>query len=207
MDIDSAPADLAAAMAEAPPIEAPDRLRRVRDKVALVRDLVAQVADLEARKTAANKQLQDLYFKELPDLFAEVGTDHLGLEAEGNLPAVDAKLKPYYKANIAADWPPEQRRAGFDFLREQKAADLIRTVVTVEFGRGEEEDAKNLTDMLKDFGYTYSVGEAVPWNTLTAWLREQTERMRRGGKEFTPAQLDKIGGRVGKVVEVKPRRV
>ncbi len=196
------PHDLAAlAAAEVTP---PDRLLLLRSKVARVRDLRAAVADMKERTTAANKELDDLAFRELPDLFQEVGVARLGLDPDGNLPAYDAELKDHFKANIVADWPPEQREAGFALLERRGAGDLVKTVITVELGRGEGDLAEGVCRTLDEMGVPYIKARAVSWNTLTSWLREQVKKY---GKTFSAAELDAIGGRVGKVVEAKPRKV
>lgn len=201
--LDNTPPPGLAALAaeEAAPV---DRLALVRIKVARVRDLRVELLDLDARQKAANKELDDLRFRELPDLFQEVGVARLGLDPEGNLPAYDAEMKDYFKANIVADWPPEQREAGFAVLEAHSAGDLVKTTITVELGRGEVDLAAGVCRTLDEMGVSYKRAQRVDWNTLTAWLREQVTKYRR---QFSAAELDAIGGRVGKVVEAKPRRV
>jgi hypothetical protein len=194
-------ADLAAlAAAEGMPEE---RLVRLRAKVARVRDLRVEVAEMAERTREANKELQDLEFRELPDLFQELRLSRLGLDPAGNLPAYDAELKDYFKANIVADWPPEQREAGFAVLVSHGAADLIKNTIVVELGRGDNDTAGLITKFLQAYSIPYNLVPAVAWNTLTAWLKDQVKKK---GVTFTTAELDAIGGRVGKVVEAKPRK-
>lgn len=196
------PPELAALAAEE--VAPQDRLVLLRTKVARVRDLRAAVADMEERTKAANKELDDLRFRELPDLFQEVGVARLGLDPDGNLPAYDAELKDHFKANIVADWPPEQREAGFAVLEAHGAEDLIKNTIVVELGRGENVTAEDICRFLGERGIPFTQGRAVSWNTLTSWLKEQVKKYNR---TFSAAELDAIGGRVGKVVEAKPRRV
>jgi hypothetical protein len=200
---ESPPADLAAAIAASPPAEAGDRLDKLREKVARVRELRLLAADLTEQLTAANREIQELTFKELPDVFAEAQMLAFTLEASGNLPAYEAEVKPYYKANIAADWPPDQRDSAFKLLADLGADGLIRTVITVELGRGEAAVARRVMAGLDKAGVSYTSALSVPWNTLTAWLREQVTKR---GREFSAGQLEAIGARVGTVVDVKARK-
>lgn len=179
----------------------PDRLEAITTALRRVRELKLDLEDWERRRKDANIELNELVFRRLPDLFQAAHTTTLGLAPEGNLPGYMAALKPYYKANISAEWPPEQQAAGYATLRELNGADLVRNTVTVEFGRGEDEAATLLTYWLQEHGLLYTRGQAVPWNTLTAWIREQCTKFKR---EFTREQLEALGATVGHVVEVKP---
>lgn len=177
-----------------------DKLEQVRQIVRDYRDLSIQVQDTEeALKRLKAEQLQ-LQQKTLPDLFMEVGVDNLGLPAEGNLPAYDAELKPYYHANISSDWPPEQQRAAYAYLDELGEGDLIRSTFTVFVGKDDRETALKVQEALEKLGVDYETKLAVPWNTLTAWLKEQVE------KHKTTPRLDLLGATVGNVVKLKQRK-
>jgi hypothetical protein len=192
--------DLLAAASESPPVTPADRLEKLNTKLARVRDLKLQVLDCTEKLTAANKELNELTFTELPDMFSAAGMRTHGLAAQGNLPRLDAELKPYYKANIAADWDAEARDRGFKTLESLGAMGLVKFTVTVEMARGEATKAKKVMAALDKLGVTYACALAVQWNTLTAWLKERyTKRL----GDLTPGQLEAIGGKVATVVEVK----
>ena len=193
-------ADLLAVATESPPVTPLDRLEKVRDRLARVRDLRLLVAELTERVTAANKEIQELTFTELPDAYAELGLRTLNLQATGNLPAVNSEVKPYYRANIAADWAAEDRERGFKTLESLEAEHLIKATITIELPRGEVKKARKIMTDLEKAGVPYTCGLAVSWNTLTAWLKERyTKKL----GDLTPGQLEAIGGRVATVVEVK----
>jgi hypothetical protein len=177
-----------------------DQLKSLRDRVARVRELRFEVADLEQRLKDANAEIVALTRTELPDAFGEAGINHLGLDASGNLPAYEAKLKPYYKAVISAEWEPDRQATAFELLEERGATDLVRTTLTAELGRGERELAKVVKAAMVSAGVVPQEKLAVAWNTLTAWLREQIEKR---GVEFSAGELEKIGAQVGRIVEVK----
>lgn len=191
-------------IAKSPPALQPDRLAELRQRVARVRELRQTVADLTQRITAANKEIQELTFKELPDSFQQLGILNLGLDAAGNLPAYDAEVKPFFHANIAADWLPDERDRGFNKLTEMGAEDLIKTVITIQLGRGEVTLARKVMTGLEKAKVAFEVKQDVPWASLTAWVKEQHTKQRR---EFSQGDLEAIGAKISTVVDVKPRKV
>lgn len=198
---DTAPAYMAALAAEAP--AAPeDKLAQLRALAAQLRDGELEQSNLEGRLEETKAALHKLRHVALPDLMDDVGVDKVGLPASGNLPAADAVMKPYYRASIAAEWPDERRAAAFDILIAEDAEDLIKYSVTVEFGRGEEEQAHQLMELLKGEGFEPRTKLSVSWNTLTAWIRERFENER----PLAPDTLEKLGGFVGRIVTLKARK-
>ena len=177
-----------------------DQLDAITEAAVLLRDAEREKSDIEDRLSEKNKQIQELRFKTLPDLMHEAGVDRLGLPAQGNLPPCDAKLSPYYHANIAADWPPEKRQAAFDWLEQNGHGDLLKVTVSVSFSKSQMDEARALEGQLVDMGHAPLVIPSVPWSTLTAWLREQVE------KYHSQPPLETIGGTVGSVVKLTPRK-
>jgi hypothetical protein len=157
-------------------------------------------AELEERLKTTNKELNELYFRTLPDVMDEAGVGSIALPADGNNPPVELKAQPYYAANIAAGWPPERRQAAFDWLDQHGHGDLIKTEVTVRFDRGDLAVAQQLIgDLKEDWNLDANVKQAVSHQTLTAWLREQVEEHQK----LPP--LDTIGATVGRVVKLKTK--
>lgn len=196
---DDLPAELRQAIAAEEMKPAPeDALAKVRDGVRRMSDRESEVADLKSDLASAERDLNAIRFKELPDLFQAAGIDSVGLGDEG----VNAKLEPYYRANIAADWPTEKRLAAFVRLAELGGADIIKVNLTVTFARGEDEKVAALEKLLRDNGYEYSSQLGVPWQTLTAFVKEQVE----AGNARLLGSLDIIGATVGKIVRVKEKK-
>lgn len=195
------PAALRQAIEDSPHTISADRLKRLRDLVAQTRDLEKRKSDLEEQLKEVSKQLsgeEGMYFHKLPDLMSELGVSVMTLEAEGNMPAVEAKAGPFYAANIAAGWPEEKRTAAFKWLDKNGHGDLIKTEVSVRFNREDRGRARAFAKLAKTYG-SPEIHEAVAWNTLTAWLREQVE-----DKGYVPP-LDIIGGSVGRSVKLKTK--
>jgi hypothetical protein len=174
-----------------------DQLQQVRAIVAMTRDLEAEKSDLEERLKKTNDALQEAYFTTLPDLFAAAGVTAIALPADGNSPAVEAKASPFYRANIAASWPEDKRAEAFQCLEDLGAADLIKTEVNVSFPKGDADVAEEFYESARVAGLNAQLGQAVSWQTLTAWLKDTVEN--RG---IMPP-LDKIGATVGRVVRLK----
>src|ERR1700742_2219663 len=176
MSNDQPPAALIAAAKENPQKANQDSLQRLREAVANVRDMEMRKANAEETLKKINIELQNQYFKELPDLMTEVGVSELTISAEGNMPAYKAKSEPYYKGVIQEGWPEEQKQAAFDWLDDNGHGDLIKTQVTVSFPREQRAAAVKFAKQVEKAGMNASVGQTVHWGTLTAWLKEMIEK-------------------------------
>lgn len=182
------------------PVATGDKLDRLREVVREVRNNQSEVADLRERIDLIEKRNSYLLTKELVDMFTEAQVPELVLGAEGNWPAYRAVKVPYYKANISSEWDDERQQRGFQELEKHGAQDLIRTLVTVDLPRGKGQRAKadKLLRWLDKNGYNCSEKLSVPWNTLTAWLREQFTKFPNEPKP----DLEAIGAHVGEVVRL-----
>lgn len=176
-----------------------DKMEVLRSKATEVRDIEHQIADLEQLLKEKRARLHSLCRVELPDLMTEVGTDHIGIPANGNLAACDAVLRPFYKANIAAGWSSDKQQLAFNWLTDNGFGDLIKTEVDVSFPREQHEKAQQLYKMLKTKGFKPEFLQRVHHGVLTAWLQEQVEQ-----GHLPP--LDVIGGEIGRIVVLKERR-
>lgn len=176
-------------------------LETIREQLRAARDIEQRLGDLASVVSEENKNLHHLKFEVLPDLFAGAGIDNLGLPPEGNNPAYDAKLRPYYRANIAASWPEEKRAEAFAALEKLGGADIIKTTITVYLGREQRKLAQTVAAALKKLKVEFEVESDVPHSSLTAFVREQIEKRKR------VLPLDKIGATVGMIVDMKERKV
>src|SRR5262245_19471187 len=177
-----------------------DYLTKAQTAAAHYRALLKEKADLEDRLQRANAELKKYSTEDLPDLMDQAGIDRIGLPSEGNLPACDLTMVPFYRALIPAEWPPDRRQAAFDALSRLGHEDLIKTDIIISLPRHERRTAMRILAMLEQFNCAPSVRENVHHKTLTAWLQEQFE----GRKPLPP--LDVIGASIGRVVNLKERR-
>ena len=179
--------------------EDPDEktLESVRAVVRRARDLQLEISSLSEQMARKQEELTGILSKKLPGTFGDLGIDTLGLEAEGNMPAYDARKKPYYHAVLPRD--PALRKLAVVWLEKHKHGDIIKTTITAALGMGERRKAKQLIAALKKLKVEYQGATDVPWGTLTALVRELIER------GVTPP-LETLGATVGTVVELKPRK-
>ena len=181
-----------------------DKLDRLRAKALEARELQLEIAEMEERLSDKKASLQEIYHKTLPDLMDEAGVPSIGLGPLGNRPAVEAVLLPFYSANIAASWEEGRRQKAFDLLDKKGAGDLVKAQVVVSFPKGKQDDAlKLMQQVLKKKGVAAEFKKTVPFQSLTAWLKEQVETYQR-----TPSasELEIIGGTVGRVVKLKEKK-
>lgn len=197
--ISAATQSLLDAMSEDAGVVPEDKLERAKKLVRECRDLELANGEMSERIAENMKRITELKTRELVDMFDEVGIDHLGLAPEGNIPAYEIEIRPYYHANIKVDDNPDAEKA-FAYLRKRGEGDMIKTTYTIAFGMGESKKQKLFESMLKKAKVEYSAKFGVPWNTLTAWLRQQVEVEKK-----TPP-LDLLGATVGRRADVKKSR-
>ena len=158
------------------------------------------IKDAEANIERWKKRRNELTKREIPEYFDNViKTDRLGLPEAG----VDIVVGPFYHANIQADWDADRREKGFEALDRAGHGDVIKTVLSIEFDKGDYEDAKAIRDLIlqSQWGNTYEVDlvNSVPWNTLTALVKRDIE----SGKKV---DLEALGATVGRVASIKKRK-
>jgi len=178
------------------------KLEYVRDQVRNMRDLDLRISAYDEELKRMRSQRRELEMQVLPDLFMQLGLTHLGLEADGNMPAYEAKLKDYYFANIKADWPDDRREAAFDWLAHEGLDDLVRTTLTVEIGKGNAKLVAEILQALAGYKVAVSKKQSVPWTSLTAMLKERY----KSGKPLDDGDLYTLGAFVGKQIELKTRK-
>jgi hypothetical protein len=179
-----------------------DKLEFVRDQVRYMRDLTRRIKDVEELGKELRGQYRELELQVLPDLFMQTGVTNIGLAAEGNEPPYEAKIQDYYHANIKVDWPEDKRDAALSWLKKNKLKDIIKTVITIEIGLGESKLTAQVMAVLDELKADYTAQQTVPWNTLTAAIRE----MYREGRILSDTTLNLLGAYVGKVVRLKPKK-
>jgi len=179
-----------------------DATRRVRDLVALALEYDREKAALEDRLEHINAARINIRHKELPLAMDTAGLLDTTFPAEKGVPEARVCLKPYFKANIAADWDESRRRAAFDHLAELGAQDLIKTEVTVYFPREQRKAAVDFAAEIRDrYGdIRVQISENVPWMTLTSWLKERVKK-----NVVTAKTLELIGGIIGRIVDIRIR--
>lgn len=175
-------------------------LVKIRKKMAEARVLELELATMVYLVSEKQAKLAEIRTKDLPDLFKQYRVKDLTLNAEGNYPAYEAHLVTSYRASISAEWDEDKRRDGIEFVSKTwKCPDLVKHTYTVKFGMKEHKEAKKLAALLRKNKIEYGSETTIPWNSLTAELRRRCE----AGDVPSSADLAKIGGYVGEVVNMK----
>lgn len=176
----------------------PQAIEAIREKLRAARDLKIEIQSIEERGKARRADLYKIERAELPEMFSRAGIDNLGLPPEGNMPGYDAQLKPYYSANIAAAWEDAKKAIAYNYLKDEKAEDLIKSVIVIRLKMGSTKIRKAVMAALKKLKVEYEISLSVHSASLTSWLKHRVE----DGK---PPKLDLIGAEVGQVVKIDPR--
>jgi hypothetical protein len=181
-----------------------DKLDRVRDAVRNFRDLDLGIKVLEERAAEMRGRRLIMTMNTLPEIFMDAGVDSITLQSEGNMPAYQANLEDYYHAKISTDWDEEKQKEAYDLLEKRKSADIIKHTVEIRFGLKETKLFKQFMALFKGKAFKelkkrIVIRRSVPWNTLTALIRETYEK----GGEFKDEELRLLGATVGKTVKLK----
>lgn len=174
-------------------------LARLRKKGQEMLEMDQRIKTLENELKEANVAYWDVRTKDMPDLMAEIGLSSFTL-SDGT----EVRVDPYYKANISADWPEDKREASFAHLDDLGAGDIIKTVVTVSFGRGMADELQEWLEKVRGLNFSFDpppleMGRSVPWNTLTAFVKEQVTRG-KGDK----LDLELLGATVATIAKIVP---
>lgn len=175
--------------------EAATELTQVKDNdLKVVADLVRQqlvleqrVKDLEDELKRAQQDLFKVSQEVLPEALAEHGLSELKM-ADGS--------KITVSQTIQAHISKEKQDAAFDWLRHNEFDDLIKNVVSLEFGKGEDDQARDVMEALTNRGYWPQNKQSVHPSTLKAFVKEQVEK----GSEI-PSDL--FGIFIGKKAVIK----
>ena len=189
--------DLLSEMA-ADSVAPPDKLDKLRsDDLDGVSRLAQEAAELEQEIASVEQKLKDkkkpLYKitdEQLPEALEEMNLQKFTL-TDGS----EISVKPIYAASI----PKDRRDEAFQWLRDHEFGDLVKNNVTVTFGRGEDDTAKDFIGLCGEQGFVPSQIEKVEPMTLKAWLRERVE-------EGDPIPLDLFGAFISQRATIKRRK-
>ena len=174
---------------EATSIEKMDQ-KSLKTVAELAREIVTQetrVDFLEQSLKDAKKGLLKLTDQELPNMLAEIGLTKMVLE-DGS----EVTVKQTYGASILVDNRPK----AYDWLREHGYDDIIKNVVSCQFGRGEDDKANAFKAIAEQEGYPADQKTDIHNGTLRAFVKERCE----AGDDF-PMEL--FGAYIGQRAIIK----
>ena len=138
-----------------------DECQKLKDTEDMIKSAEQHLKDL---KTKAD----DIGSRVIPELLAEQGLTSLKL-ADGS----SVSVKKEYRCTLPKD--DSKREQCYKWLRDNQLGDIIKNNVSVTFGRGEDDKAKQLLDLAAANGFDPQQKSDVSWNTLTALFRERIE--------------------------------
>lgn len=133
-----------------------------------------QAADLTATLEDVTKEIRRLQVVDIPAAMTAAGAKGVTLE-DGTKVEVDDFITGYIKE--------ENRESAHAWLRKNKLGSVIKRVIALQFGMGEDKKAANLVATLRKMKLPFEQKEAVHPSTLKALVRERL----RAGKELPPS--------------------
>lgn len=124
------------------------------------------IGNTEDRLQRLKEQEKTLSEELIPQCLADIGVQEIRL-TDGSRISAEA----YYGARITQ----ARSVSAHTWLREQGHGDLIKNIVSVQFGRGEDERAKEVLQLLKKEGLMPDQKESVHPSSLKAFVKEQIE--------------------------------
>ncbi len=152
-----------------------------------ITDQETLVKNLEEKVKEAKKELYRMSDEELPNMLAEMGVSSFKLQ-DGS----QVEIKKTYGASI----PVDKREEAYSWLRQNGFGDMVKNIVSVNFGMGEDQQASDFKSKVEEQGLSPKQQESIPYNTLRAWVKEQTE-------EGRPFPMELFGAYIGQRAVVK----
>lgn len=137
-------------------------LQRVVALAELLREQTARVKMLKDELEQEQAALRRTETEDLPELMRELGLSSLALSDGTTVKVVE---------EVSCSIAERNRNDAHAWLIEHGFGGLIKTAVTVEFGRGERENAELFAHSIEDHHPT--VVEQVHASTLKAFVKEQ----------------------------------
>ena len=150
--------------------DAPTELTKI---IVMANDLIGietDIAEQEGLLSVLKREKQDIVARQLPELMAEAG---MGSGDDVMVAGWKFLLTEY----VSGSWPKDSdRRANAkSLLGEYDALGLLKTNLSMAFGRGEEEIAAKAAKALAKFGEP-TVDETVHHSSLAAFARERLSK-------------------------------
>jgi hypothetical protein len=171
---------------EGSPAGDPNSLAAIRGKVSEALQLEGLINQMESDLKAAKGALNKLKAKVIPDMMVEVGVSELAGEGWR------IKLADVVSGSIPSD--PDKRARAISWLEENGGGDLIKTGLSLTFGRSQHNEALSVAGGLTEQGFDPVVTSTVHPQSLQAFARERL----RNGEEIDTEVLGLYTAQVAK---------
>jgi len=142
-----------------------------QDQLEEVSGLLQKLLKIETEiqvEELALKNLKEKYRKLSDEIIPSKMTE-LGMTSTTMLDGSTVEVEEYIQARIPVR-DEEKKAKCHQWLEQNGLGDLLKNEVTMNFGRGEDQQAKQLEETIRNMGYIPQVKVSVPWNTLEAAL-------------------------------------
>jgi len=167
-----------------------DSLSGVADLARQAKEIGLQIEDLEVTLAEKKEAQKELLENRIPEALREIGMSKFEM-TDGSM----IEVKQYYSGSI----PANRKGEAFEWLRSNGYDDIIKNTVACNFGRGEDEVAKQFAEFASTQGFDAQTKTEVHPQTLRAFIKERVET----GEEF-PMEL--FGAWVGQRATVKRKK-
>lgn len=137
------------------------RLRGLADEQTI---LEHEVSELELQLAKKKQELEKVAQEKIPEVMAEVGIEKFTL-ADG----FEITIKEKLSASIKEHNKPE----AYKWIKENGYGGIIKTDLSVAFGKGELEKATELAEKLVKDGFAATASESIHASTLSSFVRER----------------------------------
>ena len=142
-------------------------IKSLADQVERLELCVDRIADIENDLKMIKKQRDHISGEVIPTMMTEMNISKFSLEDGAGV-----EVKPVYGASI----PKAKEEEAFNWLRNNGLGDVIKNMITVSFGRNEDNKAATFADLAQGQGYQPTQKLKVEPMTLKALVRERTEK-------------------------------
>ena len=127
--------------------------------------------ELEELEDQVKKKKEDIDYlssEVIPSILAEQGITSIKLSDGSTI-----EVRKVFSCTIPKD--PNKREACYEWLRQNNLGDIVKNSVSVDFGKGEDNNAKDFFGVAVSQGYEPSQSTKVESSTLRALYRERVE--------------------------------
>lgn len=151
-----------------------------------LRDVDRSIEDLEGTLKTLKDQRQKLTMERIPLLMDEMGMSRVDVDG----------VTVFRKMIVSASISEKNKEAAFGWLRENGLDDIIKNDVTVSFGKGQDNQAKNAVGILQEQGFAPEIKTHIHPMTLKAFVKERVE-------DSKPIDLDLFGAFIVNAAEIR----
>ena len=142
-------------------------IKQLSEQVIKLRGLEDKLAKQEEELKKTKKDVEVLSGDVIPTMMTEMNISKFSLEDGAGV-----EVKPVYGASI----PKAKEEEAFNWLRNNGLGDVIKNMVTVSFGRNEDNKAADFAVLAQGQGFQPTQKLKVEPMTLKALVRERTEK-------------------------------